>query len=308
MVSQVNGLNPDIINKYQGVVSKPVLSAIAAASRETGADFAYLMDKAATESGFDPKAKSKGSTATGLFQFIEKTWLTMIANHGAEHGLDHLARQISLDEQGRPQVADPALRRQILDLRKDPRIAAAMAGEFAVDNKEYLQGRLKKAVGSAELYLAHFLGAGRAATFLRAMGQNPQQIAANVFGTEATANKNVFFDKATGRPRTLEQVYAFFDKKFEAGNETTAVAGKMTAPSPAPAADSLAALDDTTRPIPLYRPAASIPGLYRTLDPVSIMMMAETADTLSDTLQPQAPRERRNRNGFGEEQRTAGWA
>ena len=67
----------DIIAKYQGVAPHQIIAAMQKAAARTGADFVYLMEKASTESNFDPKAHSKGSSATGLFQFIDSTASTM---------------------------------------------------------------------------------------------------------------------------------------------------------------------------------------------------------------------------------------
>ncbi len=150
-----------IINKYQGVASKDVISAVKNAAAKTGADFSFLMEKASAESSFNPKAKSKSSSATGLFQFIESTWLNMVKEHGAKYGLGKLAAHIQTKD-GKPCVNDCRIKEQILNLRKDPKISALMAGEFAENNKDYLEKHTNGEVGTTELYLAHFLGAGGA--------------------------------------------------------------------------------------------------------------------------------------------------
>ena len=304
MVTGFQVVDRDIINKYHGVVSSPVLSAIANASKTTGADFAYLMDKASTESGFDPGAKSKGSSATGLFQFIDKTWLSMVAQHGAQHGLGDLAQKITIDDQGRPHVADPATRRHILDLRKNPAIAAAMAGEFAVDNKEYLQNKLHQAVGSAELYLAHFLGAGKAANFLKEMKENPSQVAATIFGHEATANKNVFFNKETGQPKTLEQIYAFFKSKFDGASPSSASPEPATSPVQTASADAVE-LAFEEKPVLTPPTAAHMPQLYKTLDSVNVMIMAQMNKTLTEVMSDTRA-EQPSRYRHSDDERTAG--
>lgn len=197
-----------------------VVSAIQHASARTGVDFAYLMEKAAAESNFDPAVKSPTSSATGLYQFIESTWLQMVRDHGAKYGLGQMAAQI--DDRGR--VSDPAVRKQILDLRKDPEKAACLAAEFASDNKTYLERTWGGEVGSTELYFAHFLGAGGAAGFLKARDEEPMTIAADLFPKAAQANRNVFYDSRTGRARTLAEVYDFFDRKFQAGSDPVRVA------------------------------------------------------------------------------------
>src|SRR3954464_13439738 len=84
------------------------------ASEATGVDFGFLMAEAAQESGFRADAKATTSSATGLFQFTEGTWLEMVRRHGARHGLGAEAAQIGSDEAGRPSVADPSRRSAIL--------------------------------------------------------------------------------------------------------------------------------------------------------------------------------------------------
>lgn len=187
-----------------------VLSAIKKASHRTGVDFAYLMEKAGAESNFNPGAKARTSSATGLFQFIEKTWMGMVKTHGAKYGLSEYAAKI--DNHGR--VSDSATRKQILELRKDPQIASYMAAEFASDNESYLKKTIGGDIGPTELYFAHFLGAGGASGFLSQHQKNPSAIAADLFPKEALANRNVFYDSKTGKAKTLGQIYDAFDHKF----------------------------------------------------------------------------------------------
>lgn len=198
-------------------VSDQVLSAVREASDRTGVDFSYMMAKAAQESGFQPEARAAGSTATGLYQFIDSTWLGMVKAHGAEHGIGHYADMITERPGGGLTVADPAARREILGLRNDPRLNALMAGEYANDNQEYLERTVGGAIGTTDLYLAHFLGAGGAATFLRAMRGNPDQPAAGIFPEAAAANQGVFYDRQTGSPRSLRQIYAWLEQRLDRG-------------------------------------------------------------------------------------------
>ncbi|MEI6557090.1 MAG: hypothetical protein WCO00_01685 [Rhodospirillaceae bacterium] len=191
-----------------------VEQAIFQASRETGVDFAYLMEKAAVESSFQPDLKATTSSATGLYQFIDSTWLSAMKAHGAEHGLGQYADAIQRRTDGGFTVADPATRKQILDLRKDPKISAVLAAELTKDNKTALESRLGGTVGSTELYLAHFLGASGAGKFLEAMRANPLKAARDVVPEAAASNTPVFYDRQTGQPKTLAQVYDRFAKKF----------------------------------------------------------------------------------------------
>ena len=54
--------------------ANPIVAALTSASRSTGADFDYLLSTAMRESSLKPQAKSKTSSASGLFQFIPGTW------------------------------------------------------------------------------------------------------------------------------------------------------------------------------------------------------------------------------------------
>lgn len=192
-----------------------VLKGIQQASANTGVDFAYLMAQAAKESGFDPDARAKTSSAAGLYQFVEQTWLSVVRKHGAEHGLGELAEKIKLGDDGRLRVADPALRKRILDLRRDPAIAAAMAAEHAADNEERLAAKLDRPVEPADLYLAHFLGLSGATGFLRAMESNPTQGAASLFPKAAAANRAVFY-RADGSQRSLQEIHDRFESRMTA--------------------------------------------------------------------------------------------
>ncbi|MFY8094494.1 MAG: hypothetical protein ACOVN0_13540 [Niveispirillum sp.] len=185
-----------------------VVRAVQQASAATGVDFAYLMDKAGVESGYRTDVKASTSSATGLFQFTEGTWLNMVEQHGAKYGLGVYADKINNGA-----VSDPQTRKEILNLRKDPRLSAIFAAELANDNKSYLENELGRPVGKTELYMAHFLGAGGAAKFLKAMDKNPNQPAAGLLPDAAKANLNVFYEGT--RPKSVGQIFDSFGAKFD---------------------------------------------------------------------------------------------
>lgn len=196
-------------------IDPAVLKGIRQASQSTHTDFAFLMAQAAQESSFQSDAKAATSSATGLFQFVDSTWLDMVRQHGAKHGIGQLAEQVTCDAGGHPHVADPAVRENILALRKDPRISAALAGEFARDNKAEVERALGRPAQKTDLYLAHFLGAGGATEILKAIQQNGSTPAADILPEAASANRAVFFDGKTGEPRTVADLYRRFANKIE---------------------------------------------------------------------------------------------
>jgi hypothetical protein len=171
-----------------------VRAAIRRASDATGVDFSLLVETARRESALNPTARAGTSSATGLFQFIESTWLDMMRRHGAEHGLGQYAAQLQ-------NGADSATRREILALRNDPEISARMAAELARENANTLQARLGRAPNAGELYAAHVMGSGGALRLIEAAQQGAPSAAA-LFPREAAANRGLFY--ADGVPRSAQ--------------------------------------------------------------------------------------------------------
>ena len=199
-----------------------VRAAIASAADRTGMDFGFLYNQARVESGLNPAAKARSSSAAGLYQFTRQTWLRTIKAHGADHGLGWAADAIA-NGGGRLGVTDITLKNQVEGLRFDPNAAASMAAELAADNRDELQNALGRPVEPVELYLAHFLGARGAIDFARAYEANPTSVGAPLFPAAAAANRAIFFTK-TGTARTLEAIRADFSAKLEGASPSHATA------------------------------------------------------------------------------------
>jgi hypothetical protein len=198
-----------------------LVNGIRRASRAAGVDFGFLMAQAARESGFRPDAKARTSSATGLFQFVEATWLDLVKRHGSAHG-----------------IAADAPDAELLALREDPALSAAMAAAYARENKARLEAALGREAGRAELALAHFLGPGGAIRFLEGLAANAGTEAAGLLPEAAAANRSVFY-RRDGAARSLGEIWDDFSRRIEreaaawAAPEALAALHAPVAPEPA---------------------------------------------------------------------------
>jgi hypothetical protein len=108
------------------------------------------------ESAGRPDAKAGTSTATGLFQFTNGTWIDTVKKH-------------------RPDLMQGRSADQLLALRKNAKLAIELGAKLTEDNAITLGPGWK----AGDLYLAHFLGVGMARKFLRA---DPNMSAAELAG------------------------------------------------------------------------------------------------------------------------------
>lgn len=198
-----------------------VANALETASRTTGASFRYLLDTAKRESDLDPTLKSRTSSATGLFQFLDETWLSTLKTDGARYGYGRYAEAIGRNARGGYEIADPSLRREVLALREDATANAVMAGAFTNRNASELRAALGRQPTDGELYIAHFLGAGGAKTLLELYANAPDRRADAAFPEAAAANRTIFYD-AQGSARSVADVYAALVSRHDKTATTTA--------------------------------------------------------------------------------------
>jgi len=226
-----------LVEPSSSAAGSTVTGAIRQASQATGASFNYLLATAQVESGLNPQAGASTSSARGLFQFIEQTWLGTIKQSGASLGYGRYVDAITKTSSGHYQVADPKMRAEILKLRNDPTANAVMAGAFTKANADYLAGKLGRQPSEGELYIAHFFGAGGAARLISLAAANPNAKAADSFPHAARANPSIFFDRATRAPRSLAQVrdvlVARYDVARTRPNDVARMALAQNAPSAA---------------------------------------------------------------------------
>jgi hypothetical protein len=244
-------MSVDTTNATAGVdpTRVKIAGSIRQAASTTGASFEYLLATAKMESNFNPKAAATTSSARGLFQFIDQTWLGTVKEAGAHLGYGKYADAITKNLSGSYSVSDPDMRAAIMRLRNDPDAASQMAGVLTQSNSFKLTGRIGRRPNDAELYMAHFMGVGGAGKLIRNAEDNPNASAAQMFPHAAAANQSIFYDRS-GRGRSVSEVYSVLSTRYAAAANSpstqTAMAAaggdlprRITVASAAPAATSI---------------------------------------------------------------------
>ena len=201
-----------------GRAATAVTSAIRNAANATGTSFGYLLATAKIESDLNPSLTMKSSSASGLFQFIDQTWLGTLRQAGPAFGYGDYANAISRNASGHYSVADPQMRREIMQLRSDPTANAVMAGVLTQQNAAALSRRIGRQPTESELYIAHFFGAGGAGKLIGLAGSNPQANAASTFPLAAQANRSIFYDRQ-GNARSAAGVYSELARRFKVASD-----------------------------------------------------------------------------------------
>jgi hypothetical protein len=193
-----------------------ITAAIDQASRATGIDPLLLVALAWHESRFDPLARNRRSTARGLMQFTETTWLEVVRDFGPRHGLAQRAAQLRTDAaSGAISTRDPRHMRQILALRDNPRFSTLLAAERINRARTGLQAGLKRPARLEDLYLIHLLGPAGAQRFLAAMEKSPSRPAAEFVSRDShLLNRELFAERRSGRPLSLAEVYGWVGRSI----------------------------------------------------------------------------------------------
>jgi hypothetical protein len=220
---QANGLGFSDLTEAQQAAY--IGASLLAASQKTGVAFEYLAATAGVESSLNAGAQAGTSSATGLFQFIEGTWLDMIDRYGPDIGLeaytDHLVR-----EGGALRVSSPEMRREILNLRYDPLVSAMMGAFYAQENGARLEAHGIEQPRAVDYYLTHFMGPCNGALMVKAAHDADYQtvlvtdIAAALEEkgdssmTAAIAANTAMFHTPDGAPKTVAQFYEDIAEKL----------------------------------------------------------------------------------------------
>jgi hypothetical protein len=254
-----------LVDSSNSTAGSAVIGAIRQAAQATGTSFQYLLATAQVESGLNPQAGASTSSARGLFQFIEQTWLATLKQSGAALGYGQYADAITKNTAGKYEVQDPAMRSAILKLRNDPAANAAMAGAFTKENAALLSQKLGREPSEGELYIAHFLGVGGAAKLISAAADNPSASAASLFPSAAHANTSIFYDHTTGAARSLAQVRDVLTARYDVAARERPVSGtsvaSATPPNAASSAVSTLPVTSTALPVSAAAPIAIPAGM-----------------------------------------------
>jgi hypothetical protein len=210
------------------------------AANATGASFEYLVSAAKIESNLNPKAQASTSSARGLYQFIEQTWLGTVKEAGAAFGFGKYADAISKSSSGSYSVSNPSTRDEILKLRDDPAANAAMAGVLTQSNSFKLTGAIGRRPTDGELYIAHFMGVGGASKLISSAEDNPNASGPALFPSAAAANRSIFYNR-DGSARSVSQVYSVLTSRYDAAANSQTARTAMAAAGVAPGQARMAA-------------------------------------------------------------------
>ncbi|AWN49691.1 transglycosylase SLT domain protein [Methylobacterium terrae] len=192
-------------------IRRHLVQTIVRAAATVRTDPVLLMAVADKESSFLTEVQARTSSATGLYQFIERTWLQVMREFGAQHGYAREAGLIG-DDNG---VADASDRARILDLRRDPSLSAVLAGEMLKRDSARIAARIGRELTLGETYLAHFLGPDDAERFMAKVVEEPKAEAAALLPKPAKANRPIFYERV-GRRKARSLTVAQVHDKFEA--------------------------------------------------------------------------------------------
>ncbi|WP_247984368.1 lytic transglycosylase domain-containing protein [Bradyrhizobium sp. 186] len=261
-----------------------VAGAIKQASSLTGVSFEYMLTTAKMESDFNPTAGATTSSAHGLYQFIDQTWLGTVKEAGAQLGYGSYADAISKSSSGSYSVDDPVVKRSIMKLRDDPEAASSMAAALTQSNSFKLTGLLGRRPSDSELYMAHFMGVGGAAKLIANAEDNPQAVGARLFPNAASANRSIFYAK-DGRARSVSEVYSVLDARYASAANAKSTRSAMAMYGDTPSTTQVVSANGVQATAPVINNAAYLQTFpdTRSVTPISATSSTTVADNAPST-------------------------
>jgi hypothetical protein len=184
------------------------------ATSGTKTDFRSLLASSLQESHLDTTAKNKHSSATGAYQFTERTWLDLMRRHGAELGQADAAAEVTVKD-GKPFVAGAEARENILALRSDASLAGGMAARYFEENRTSLGHSLGRKPSDNEVRMAYFLGAHGATRLIKAAHNHPDISADKIVASAVKHNPSLFHNR-DGSVATAREAVASLNRHFDA--------------------------------------------------------------------------------------------
>src|SRR6266700_3357308 len=256
-----------------------IAGAIKQAASTTGTSFEYLLATAKMESNFNPTASATTSSARGLYQFIDQTWLGTVKEAGPQLGYGKYADAITKSASGNYSVSDPAARDAIMKLRDDPDAASSMAAVLTQSNSFKLTGDIGRRPTDAELYMAHFMGVGGAAKLISNAEDNPQAVGARLFPNAASANRSIFYAR-DGRARSVSEVYSVLNARYASASNAKSTRSAMAMYGDTPSTTQVASANGVQPTVPMANGAAYLQTFpdARGVTPVSATSSTTVAD------------------------------
>jgi hypothetical protein len=256
-----------------------VAGAIKQASSLSGVSFEYMLTTAKMESDFNPTAGASTSSAHGLYQFIDQTWLGTVKEAGGQLGYGSYADAITKTPSGSYTVDDPTLKRSIMKLRDDPQAASAMAAALTQSNSFKLTGLLGRRPSDSELYMAHFMGVGGAAKLIANAEDNPQAVGARLFPNAASANRSIFYAQ-DGRARSVSEVYSVLSSRYAGAANSKSTRSAMALYGDTPSTTAMASANGG-QPTPVIDNAAYLQTFPDTRSVTPVTATSTVADNSS---------------------------
>ena len=205
-----------LVDSSNSAAGSAVTGAIRQAARPPGRASNIYWRRRRSSSGLNPQAGASTSSARGLFQFIEQTWLGTMKQAGPSLGYGQYADAITKNASGtiRSEGSGDAQRNSQAAQRSDRERG---------DGRRLHPGQCGIVVGATRPH------AERGRTLYRAFSRRRRRGAPDlgrcapirmpaprvIFRMPRSANPSIFYDRATGAPRSLAQVRDVLTARYD---------------------------------------------------------------------------------------------